>query len=245
MLEYIVTVDIGFNSHSVALFDAEENFITKVAFDELSSLIKNYKLTTQNTFGIVSSVKDTNLQDIPFKYQVARRLLLHGKFQDMPVLYSEKIHDTRLVSSYFLYKLDNEKKLMIDCGNFTLLDVVETKGFSGGYILPSPNQMKNIFKYSEHFKHFVNDGPIDIQFSEDLPQDNGKSITQGLLSPYLLSIKGLIKLNNPHSIYLTGRNAEAVARFLKPFCQKNNIGMKLNHDLVHRSLCYIAKRVYR
>lgn len=245
MIEYIATVDINFSSSSIALFDANEKFITKVPLSDINSLVKNYKISTANTFGIVSSVKDSNLQDIPFKNQLARRLLLHGKFREMPVSYSETIHDSRLVNGYFLYQLNKTKKIILNCDQYTSLDLVDGNGFQGGYIMPGINHLKNAFKFNEYFKHFVDDKEVNMQYAGKLPQNNNEAIEQGMLANYYFGIKGLIKQFSPQAIYLTGQNAENVAKFLKDTCQKEQISMQLSADLIHRSLCYIGKRVYR
>lgn len=245
MLEYLVTVDLNFTSQSIAVFDADEKFITKSEFSNLPNLAKNYKFNTTNTYGIVSTVSDSNLKDIPFKYQLARRLLLHGKFLEMPVRYAEKIQDERLVNAYFAFKQNTQSKVLINCGHIMTMDFIDNSGFKGGYILPSIGQMRNLYKFDEYFKHFYNDSSMGTHYSGQIPSDNLQAIEQGSLAAFYFQIKGLIKEHKPEIIYLTGPNGEEVAKFLKPTAQKENISIQLSKDLIHRSLCFVAKRVHR
>jgi len=245
MLEYIATVDIGLTSRSVGVFDANEKFITKVDFSAIGELARNYGFTTTNTFGIVSAVTDSNLKDIPFKHQLVRRLLLHGKFLEMPVSYSEKIQDERLANAYFLFKQNTKTKMMINCGHVMTADLIDNSGFKGGFILPSIGQLRNFYKYDEYFKHFVNDAKMSFDYSNKLPQDNLQAIEQGTLAAFYFQLKGIIKEYHPEVIYLTGQYGDDVAKFLKPTAQKDGFSIQLSKDLVHRSLCFIAKRVYR
>lgn len=245
MLEYIATVDINFGTHSVALFDSNEKFITKVDFKGINDLAKSYKLDTTNTFGIANTVTDSNLVDIPFKYQLARRLLLHGKFLDMPVQYSEKIQDDRLVNSYFLFKQNDSKKLILNCSHIMTADFVDQSGFQGGFILPSIHQLRSLFKYDEYFKHFMKDDSMTMAYGGELPQENLAGIEQGTLAAFYFQIKGILKEYRPESVFITGPLGDDVARFLKPTAEKENISIQLSKELTHRSLCYIAKRVHR
>lgn len=245
MLEYIATVDINFGAHSVALFDANEKFITKAEFQSIPELAKNYKLDTTNTFGIVSSVTDSNLVDIPFKHQLARRLLLHGKFIEMPVNYSEKIQDDRLVNAYFLFKQNQTKKLILNCSHVMTADFVDDKGFQGGFILPGIVQLRSLFKYDEYFKHFMDDSEMGMTYGNELPKDNLEAIDQGTLAAFYFQIKGILKEYKPESVFITGPFGDNVARFLKPTAEKAGISIQLSKELTHRSLCFIAKRVHR
>lgn len=245
MLEYLVTVDLNFTSQTVAVFDNDEKFITKADFSKMGELIKNYKFNTNNTFGIVSAVSDSNLKDIPFKNQLARRLLLHGKFLEMPVKYSEKIQDERLVNAYFAFKQNTQSKVVINCGHIMTADFVDSSGFKGGYILPSLGQLRNLYKFDEYFKHSYNEAGMSLDYTGQIPVDNQQAIEQGTLAGFLFQIKGLIKQHKPEIIYITGPHGETVAKFLKATAQKENMSIQLSKELIHRSLCFIAKRVHR
>ena len=245
MIKYFLTINIGSSDHSVALFDAQEKFIEKRDYEEIDALMRSRKLTIENTYGAVASVKDSNFQDIPIKHQLTRRLLLHKVFFDMPVSYSETIQDYRLANAYFLFKQNNKSKMIIDCDHITTIDFVTSEGFQGGHTIPSFQRMKNIFRYDEYFKHFVEDENQTANYTNRLPQDNKESLIQGSLAAYYFAIKGIIKEYSPEEIYLTGFNGTNVADFLKPSVKKMGSAMYYNGDLIHKSLCFIARKVQR
>jgi type III pantothenate kinase len=245
MLEYFLTFDIGNTNQTVSIFDKNEKFIKKIPFDKISTLTKEYKLTIANTFGCVSSVKDSNLIDIPFKHQLSRKLLLHKKFLEMPVNYSETIGDDRLVNAYFLFKQNLKSKVVIDAGTFTTIDFVDENGLHGGYILPGINELKNTYKQGENLKRFIDKSSLVKGYTKQTPQDTAVAIEQGILASFYFPIKGLIKQFNPEQVIVTGGNGEDVAQFLKEAAQNSNYTLQYGPELIHRSLCFIAKRIYR
>lgn len=243
MSNYIVTIDISDAGNYACLFDGSSKFITKVEFKDISSLIKTYKLSLENCFGIVASIKDTNLEAIPFKYQVARRLLLHKKFLDMPVNYHELVHDIRLVNAYFLFHQNSAKKIIVHTGPFTFVDIIDENGFQGGFTLPSPQQNLSLFKFDGYFKHFAKNQNIDLNFSIDMPHNNTDSLEKGSLLSYFFAIKGIIKTIEPSEIYISGSLGEPVAKSLKETALKLNCKLNYGLDLNHRALCFTATKV--
>jgi type III pantothenate kinase len=245
MLEYYLTFDIGNTNQSVSLFDKNEKFIKKTTYEKVDKLVKEYDLTIGNSFGCVSSVKDSNLIDIPFKHQLSRRLLMHKKFLEMPVHYAETIGDDRLVNAYFLFKQNLKTKVIIDAGTFTTIDFVDENGLHGGYILPGLNSIKSTYKQGENLKRFVDTTKLVKDYSKQTPQDTQASIEQGVLASFYFPIKGLVKQFGPEQVVVTGGDGELIAQFLKDFAKSSNFTLQYGPDLIHRSLCFIAKRIHR
>lgn len=234
-----ITIDIGNSNQSFAVFKDSEIFVSKHDFVELPNFINHLQDQKEDYRIIVSSVNDQFLSQIPGKYTLARNFLSKESFIDMPFHYAKTLGDDRLVSIYFLYKSNASKKVLIDTGTFTTLDIISNEGFHGGYILPGFDLLKASYTHGKNLKKY----PIPPEITterENVPLNTQTAIEQGLAASYFFPIKGLIKQNKTTNVYLTGGNAEKIAKFLKS--ANEDFRLMISQELLHRSLCFIAKR---
>lgn len=242
MLEFILTLDIGNTNKKVVLFDNQENFLDKFSLGRINEYTKKYNLNLKNTFACISSVKDSGLMNIPFKSQLVRTLLLHKKFLDMPVNYSSTIGDDRLANAYFIYKKATVPTLIIDAGTFLTIDIIDSLGFKGGYICPGITPLKLSYKNGENLiQHITKTYP---KYSTDLPTNSEDAINLGAISMIKFVIEGIIKEYSLGNVIITGGTGEFIIELIEKYAIKNKVSIKYSPDLIHRSLCFIAKRIY-
>lgn len=233
-MKKILTVDIGNSHQEYALFNENETFVAKGDFQNIVEVIEKEKPSCT----IVSSVDDNFLHNIPTNYTLVRKYFSKNTFIDMPITYTQTIGDDRLASIYYLYKLNQQDKVLVDSGTYTTLDFISSKGHLGGYIIPGEQILKLSFVHGKQLKEVKL--PEQITLTKELPQNTSEAMAQGSQAGFLFPIKGLIKQNRVENIYLTGGNCEKVAEFLKS--SKDDFKLMLSKELLHRSLCYIAKR---
>ncbi|MAZ47624.1 MAG: hypothetical protein CME65_03625 [Halobacteriovoraceae bacterium] len=231
----IITIDIGNSHQNYALFKDNELFVEKGDFQDLDIVLKKYPESRV----IVSSVDDEFLNQIPGEFTLIRKFFGKGAFLDMPISYSKTIGEDRLATSYYLYKLNQQSKAIVDSGTFTTIDFLSSKGHLGGYILPGSRPLRGSFGHGRKLKEV----PLNnnLEFKNELPQSTPEAMEQGLLAATLFPIEGLLKLHNIENIFITGGDGEAVAKHLKN--SKSDFKLAYSAELIHRSLCFIAKRM--
>ena len=231
----IVTVDIGNSHQSYALFKDNELFVEKGHFQDLDIVLRK----NQDAQVIVSSVDDDYLNQIPTEYTLVRKYFGKETFLDMPITFARTIGEDRLATSYYLYKLSQQNKTIIDSGTFTTIDFLSSKGHLGGYILPGLKPLKNSFGRGNKLKNFELASTPEL--SNELPQNSPEAMEQGMLAAFYFSVEGILKRHHAQNIFITGGAGEAMARYLKS--TNNDFKLAYSADLIHRSLCYIAKRL--
>ena len=243
-MNYFLTLDIGNTNQTLALFDENQNFIKKVALTEFQALKDEFKLNSLNATACVSSVKDSKLIDLGIKTQNVKDIFKSSYFLDMPVNYGETIGQDRLVNAFYLFHKNEKRKMVIDTGSFTTIDIVSLKGFEGGYILPGLKVIQRSYEYGENLAQYSFE-KLDFNFNKSLPTETKGAIEQGILLTYLSPILHLIASQKIEELYFTGGNAKQCIELLKENFLKNKLEMIYNQELIHKSLCYIAKRIYK
>lgn len=233
----IITIDIGNSHQSYALFKENELFVEKGDFQDLDLVLKKHP----DAQIVVSSVDDDFLNQIPAEYTLVRKFFGKGAFLDMPISYSKTIGEDRLATSYYLFKLSQQNKAIVDSGTFTTIDFVGSKGHLGGYILPGLKPLRNSYGHGRHLKDVELNSPKELKASA--PLSTPEAMEQGLLASALFPIEGLLKLHSVENIFITGGFGEIVAKFLKQ--SKFDFKLAYSAELIHRSLCFIAKRTQK
>lgn len=211
-----VTVDIG-NTHQTFLKDSGK-------VSPLSEF--NIESTEINLW--VSSVNDQILKILPKNKKMIRYFFKDGFLNDMPVSYTQTIGDDRLAAAYFLFKKNQLKKLHIDTGTFTTIDLITKNGFEGGFILPGLQSLSNTYTNG---KNLHKPSSLELNFSnQEIPHNTEDAIKLGCLITYLAPIKELINLFHPEEIYLSGGNANFLSKHI------NLEDLKIEDHIIHKGL---------
>lgn len=230
----IITVDIGNSHQNYALFDDSEKFIRKGDFQDLDLVVKEFP----GSKILVSSVDDEFLNQIPGNFHLVRKFFTKGNYIDMPTQYTQSIGEDRLAVIYYLYKYNQQNKVIIDSGSFTTIDFVDSKGHKGGFILPGLQAIRSTFTHGKHLKKVeIN---MQAQASSQPPTFTQEAMEQGMLASFHYPILGIIRKFHAENIFLTGGSGQRLAEFLKT---QGDFKMAYSAELLHRSLCFIAKRM--
>lgn len=232
---FILTINIGNTNQSFSLFDSNNCISSNQEIHHLESFITRTNLSAENTLCLVSSVKDSQIPKLPFKAQMIRDFFSDKTFIDMPVDYSSTLGDDRLVVSFHLFHKSQTPKIIIDSGSFTTIDIIDSSGFMGGYILPGLKLIESSYqsgeKLIEHAKKMTNTEVLN------LPHNTQEAIQAGIKLTYLAPIEAIIVQYPKHEIYLTGGNA----KLLESRFSSRNASIHTDENLVHTALYFIAK----
>lgn len=228
-LNNIITVDIGNTKTKFCLRTSLKDIFFNQ--EDLNQILKNYSLNSNNTKALIASVKDPySIKDI--ESINLKDFYKNKSFLNMPVNYNETIGIDRLACSFVPYS-QNKCSIVIDSGTFTTIDIVNKKGFSGGYILVGLEHLKNAYSTGVNLKEF------NPQITNDLSLANTSkdAINKGLTLSYLSSLEKIICDYKDYEIVITGGNGEILRSLL---CDQG-YSVTLNENLIHEAMQLIGK----
>lgn len=219
----IYTIDIGNTNKKYSLWINKEI----VEYDDYS----DYSVLSPNAKIIVSSVRQDEFH-CPLPYMRLKQIINKNSFLDMPLFYSKNIGEDRLASAYYVFKNSKERSMIIDSGTFTTLDIISTKGFEGGIILPGLDLLKENYTQGQLLMSYTLDlNRAKLLVTNNIMANNTKdAINDGLFLTFLSPIKEYINQNTIKRIIITGGNATILANILiEIYSYKIEIIDKLTH----------------
>jgi pantothenate kinase type III len=233
----ILTIDIGNTNQTYFLTHLEEE-ILRGELDSLNSDLELNKIQLNKVKTFVSSVKDPKLSKIDIPNSLIRDYLVHSNFLGMPVHYSQTIGDDRLIAAFYFFKTSKKKQLLIDSGSFTTIDLVDKKGFHGGFILPGWNKIKDCYLEGENLKSTAIT-LIKPNCFKSPPNNTEDAIKQGALLTFLAPIKQALESLAPEVILVSGGNQQIISEYLESL--DLNIPIKKVNNIVHLGLQLLGK----
>jgi type III pantothenate kinase len=234
MIKKLLTIDNGNTNPHVGIFHDDElaEVITLVELIENIERYQDYK-------AVLSSV-GKNLEHTQLDFLEISPIKQNNLFLDMPFRYSETIGDDRLFQAYFVFKNfirnDLEKILLIDAGTFTTVDIIDTKGFQGGYIFPGVQTFLNSYSRGKLLPVYETKD-INIEHKEDLPDNTQDAITMATKIFVKETLQSIVNQTSPAAIIITGGHLDLVHDLLK---EKNKGPIIMDPNLIHFSLKEIA-----
>lgn len=138
-------------------------------------------------------------------------------FFDMPVQYEDSLGHDRLISSYLVFHLLKEEVLILDCGTFITLDLVNQAGFQGGFILPGIKTLGESYPRGEQL--YEPDTSLLIKDKSVEPTNFPQSTLEAMAGGHGLIVEGLIEriqsLADGKKIIVTGGGAELFLKHIE------------------------------
>jgi len=146
----------------------------------------------------------------------------------MPIFYSETLGVDRLYCAYFIFqKINPENRvLIIDAGTFMTADIIESKGFMGGYIFPGSKTFLQSYSLGKQL-------PVikKIESNEALPHSTEEAISMAH-EIYLDSVlKELMNKHSPKKVIITGGDGEKILLKMKKI--SSTIPLEFDPHLLH------------
>ncbi|MCR9204959.1 MAG: type III pantothenate kinase [Halobacteriovoraceae bacterium] len=199
------TFDVG-NTRIKHGFFKKGNFSSE---DSLSS-IKEIQEVHLGKPNIITSVKREIKSTFSHEFK-------DNLFFDMPVHYGKSLGHDRLISSYLAFHWIKEEVLILDCGTFITLDLVNPDGFQGGFILPGIKTLGESYPRGDQLfepdtTHLFSENSSE---RKNFPNSTMDAMTGG----HTLIIEGLIEriqsLSKGRKILVTGGGAELFQKHIK------------------------------
>jgi pantothenate kinase type III len=232
----ILTIDIGNTNQTYFLTKFNEE-ILQGDLENLNSDLQANQIKVSEISTFVSSVKDPKLAKINIPNTIVRDFHKDSQFLEMPVHYTNTIGDDRLISAYYFYKTSPERKLIIDSGSFTTIDLVDKAGFHGGFILPGWDKIKTSYIQGENLAPPTLTSTTSKIFN--IPHNTIDAISQGALISFLAPIKAAIASISPDKIFISGGNHKIIFDFLNS--EKLSIPVISVNNTVHLGLQLLGK----
>ena len=129
----LCTIDNGHSHPHAAIFQDEKN----KQILPLEFFFRKHQLDQYHF--VISNVGHFPLPLEKYKNKIINlhQHFTDSSFLDMPVHYEQTLGDDRLFQAYALYREffgDQIRTLLIDAGTFTTIDLIDQRGFLGGYI---------------------------------------------------------------------------------------------------------------
>lgn len=166
--------------------------------------------------------------------------LKEGQFLDMPVNYTETLGKDRLYQAYKIYKLalkDPSKNFaLIDAGTFITLDLINSKGFQGGHILPGISTFLSSYRKG-HDLPALDESIVDMS-PNALPTSTQGAIMGGLKLYLSSCIKEFLESQNVDHCMITGGSSDFI---LGQLPAKRHYHVEIIPHLIHQSLFELAQ----
>ena len=149
----------------------------------------------------------------------------------MTVNYSDTLGEDRLISAFYTYKNFKTNSLVIDAGTFVTIDVVTTKGFEGGYIIPAAETYFEAYQNGENLKDFT----LSATTSAGLPHDTEKAMA-GSYQAFAALVRELIREHQIQKVLITGGGSALWSELLAGMEAPPVV--ETHPDLIHSALLY-------
>ena len=205
MTQQLYTIDAGNSSIKIARF--ENGMLCSL---DTSDEKEGFQLDQESIF---SSVRNEPIIINSKKESIdSSQLFRDGFYIDMPVKYAKTLGNDRVVAAYEVFhQLDTlEKALVIDAGTFITLDVVTSKGFEGGYIVPGIELLASVYAQGKNLHP-----PKNLTYKkEKLPTCTDDSMGAGASGLIASFIQELIHNHGLSTVYLAGGSGKIVKDFI-------------------------------
>lgn len=238
----VFSIDNGNSNPNVAVFNNGE--LTGVAL--MADFMARYPSAPPNADAIMADVGFPNRLTEMFGNRLIRLNAYRGDraFLDMPVNYTITLGEDRLALAYHTYKTMPAAlpALVVDSGTFTTIDVVDQKGFQGGYIFPGVRRFYEIYGSSARLPNLSNTN-FTLNSAAQLPHSTEDAILNAGQIYWNGVFKEIKALCGKYlkSIVLTGGDALIIEPLLKSLFNKQAIVANVN--LMHLSLYTVYKSI--
>ncbi len=240
MKDYLLSIDNGNSSLKYKLYSASD-FKTLSQGYPLSKCIEENNLSAKNTNVIIANVNSDINELKNFSCLDVKTFFKNNKFLDMPVNYTETIGVDRLVSCYYIFKKLPLKLpcLVIDAGTFLTCDLLSSKGFEGGYILPGIQTMLKSYQNGKQLpvmklKTAFNKVKSNQNQFENLPHSTEEAILNGVFNMYTQFFNRFKEQQNLKNVIITGGEASYIQTLFNG---------EIIDDLNLKSLLFIYQQV--
>ena len=191
----------------------------------------------KESISVFSSVaKESQIKNLLHNPVELKSFWANGFFFDMPVHYEETLGEDRLYQAAYLYFQNQTPTLLIDAGTFITVDVVDSNGFQGGFILPGIKTLFDNYQKGQRLPHLSSDS---LNLGQALPQKTNDAITQGVGLMLKESIEAIIKKEAIEKIMITGGEGFLVKKLLD---ENSFLSLETQFEphLIHHSLHFLA-----
>jgi type III pantothenate kinase len=238
-MQGLITLDFGNTNPHAGLFQKAQDewkLIKVVPHSELPIYLDQLGMTPGNTSVVLCEVKSreeeiTKLQEQGFLVTRVRDYWRGSKFAGMPVDYANTLGEDRLIEAFYCYKKHKIPTLLIDAGTFVTIDVVNEKGFLGGFIIPGIESYFKTYENGEQLKEVT----LTMNFSHTLPKNTAQAITESYTAFAALAKKHA-KENRIEKIILTGGQTALWEGFFQD--AKESLVVEGHPNLIHWALQY-------
>lgn len=236
-MQGLITLDFG-NTHATAgIFSLHpQKLIKKVPLSELKLYLSQLNISAHNAQMVLSDVKPREEELQPFLeegYLLTRvKSYWRGqKFHGMNVNYANTLGEDRLICAFYAYKTFKTNVLVIDAGTFVTMDVVTTKGFEGGYIVPGSETYLATYQRGENLRDFT----LSPSGETTLPHDS-QSAMAGSYSAFAALAQKLIQEHQIQKVLITGGASPLWEKLLSELSPAPVV--ETHPDLIHSALLY-------
>ena len=228
----ILTIDNGNTSPSVGTFAPSGNL------DHIHPLSTFLDSNDIDNHTIVLADVGRPIPQLENHHKILRVAGLRegNSFLGMPVHYSPSLGEDRLVSGWKIYREKMGATVLIDAGTFITIDLIDHRGFQGGYILPGIQTFLNSYSAGA-------DLPLPENFHPNAMADHTppRDTMEALLASCRLYLHSVIKQTlSRHSpftrVCLTGGDASRLTPFLP-----ERTPLQCEPHLTHKALYEITQ----
>lgn len=238
-MQGLITLDFGNTNPHAGLFQkhqAEWKLIKVCPWNELQIFLDQLEMTPNNSSIVLAEVKPREDEMTPYQHQgyLVTRVKEYWrgvKFAGMPVNYAKTLGEDRLIQAFYCFKKYKQSTLLIDAGTFTTMDVITSKGFEGGYIIPNLINYFSTFENGEQLKNM----DLNQNLSADLPHGTIEAMRDSYLAFAALA-QNLIIEHKIQNILLTGGQSSLWKQFFENL--KLSGIVQEEPSLIHSALQY-------
>lgn len=201
MTKNVFTLDLGNSNPHVGYFESSQ-LVEVMPWNEFRKKWPADKLSSKQLIKSQVGNNPEGLEDYLAFCQVVPKLHTN-LFLDMPVCYSETLGLDRLYQAYLAYKkfASTGPVAVIDAGTFITMDLIDTKGFQGGYIFPGLTPFLSSYRQGSQLPTLKLD---HWQTAENLPQTTEAAILQATQFYLQKIVSGFLDQTSPTKLILTG-----------------------------------------
>jgi len=242
----IITVDNGNSNPHIGVFDGHRDpkLFTVAEFAKIQS-----RYTLKDTQILVSDVGKSHplIRKLQAQAIDLTQFKTPDMFMDMPVDYGDTLGEDRLFQSYYLYKtqvIDKKigRVLLIDSGTFMTFDIIDSKGFRGGFIAPGVQTFLNSYKEGANLPQ-MEESELNPYVKLGYPHSTEEAILHATIIYLISYYEKIMESYGPFEhIVVTGGDMEKQALILS---RLKDIQFDLVPNLIHYSLRYIYDEIQR
>lgn len=239
-MQGIVTLDFGNTHPHAGLFARgrdQWDLLKVVPLAELSLALSQFGMSPDNTSLVLSEVRarEEDLQPLIHQGFLLTRVKEYWRgerFAGMPVSYAKTLGEDRLIQAYSTFKnFKNTTTLIIDAGTYVTMDLVNSSGFAGGYIIPGQRIYFDSFQQGEQLRSFE----LQPEHSPSLPQDTHSAMAASYQAFGALA-NNLLEQHKVQKLLLTGGSASYWEAFFDD--HRPSLVVEIAPHLIHSSLQY-------